>query len=376
MNKIVLINQSSGYLMIDIVNAFEKKYDEVVFMYGSLEILDFPINNNVKISKLMAYNRKSTFLRAITWIVATLQVFFRMLFVYRNYEIVYVTNPPLTYLISLVIRNPFSIIVYDTYPDALKNFGIKESNLFYKQWVNWNKNLFAKSKVIFTLSDGMKECITKYVTEEKIKVIPNWSHSKFFSPIPKSENKFIIEHNLNNKFIVLYSGNIGFTHNVEVIIEVANLLSSEKDIQFLIIGEGGKKHKLLKMATDYGLTNCTFLKWQNTELLPFSLGSADLGIVTLNDETALLSVPSKTYHLMAVGAPLLCIAPKKSELYDLVIKHQNGNCFEKDQLTEIANYIIEIKNNLKEKTKISNNSIQASNYYTELNALKYVEGIQ
>jgi len=376
MNKLLLINQSSGYLMIDIVNAFEKKYDEVVFMYGSLEKLDLPLSKNVKISKLIVYNRKSALRRAITWVVATMQVFFRILFVYRNHEIVYVTNPPLIYLISLIIKRPFSIIVYDTYPDALKNFGIKESNIAYMLWVKWNKIIFAKSKVIFTLSEGMKRCLTKYIDEKKINVIPNWSHSDFFYPIPKSENKFIIENNLIDKFIVLYSGNIGFTHNVEVIIEIANLLSEEENIQFLIIGEGGKKKKIMQMAKDNRLTNCTFLTWQTTELLPFSLGSADLGIVTINNETALLSVPSKTYHLMAVGAPLLCIAPKKSELNELIIKHNNGICFEKDQLAEIANYIIKMKNNPKERIKISNNSISASYYYTELNALKYVEGIQ
>ena len=339
MKKIVLINQTSGYLMIDIVNAFKKQYDEVVFMYGSNETLDNPINEKVRISKLIAYNRNSTILRAFTWFWATIQVFFRLLFVYRKHEIVYVTNPPITYLISLIIRRPFSIIVYDAYPDALKNFGIDEKNIFYKQWEKWNRHLFVKSKRVFTLSEGMKGNLTKYVTEGKIKVIPNWSHTDFFYPIPKVENVFIKEQNLSNKFIVMYSGNIGYTHNVEVIVEVANLLSKEKDIQFLFIGEGGKKQKIQQMVKEYGLGNCSFLTWLNTELLPFSLGSADLAVVTLNDETALLSVPSKTYHLMAVGAPLLCIAPNESELNDLVLKHQNGICFEKEQVLDIVNYI-------------------------------------
>ena len=107
-----------------------------------------------------------------------------------------------------------------------------------------NKRLFARAKHLFTLSDGMRDCLGKYVSKEKIKVIPNWSHSRIFSPIHKTKNIFLKKHNLENQFVVLYSGNIGESHDVEVIIEVANLLSNHTDIKFLIIGEGMKKKKL------------------------------------------------------------------------------------------------------------------------------------
>lgn len=372
MKRVVLINQSSGYLMIDIVNAYEKSYDEVVFMYGSLEILDVNINEKVRISRLISYKRASKISRAFTWIYATIQIFFRLLFVYRNHEIVYVTNPPMSYLVSLLIHRPFSIIVYDTYPDILRNIGIKETNILYKLWTRWNKKLFLRSKMVYTLSEGMKKCLMKYVIEDKIKVIPNWSHPKHFSPIPKTDNLFINEHNLSNKFIVLYSGNIGYTHNLEVIIEVANRLSNDESIEFLIIGEGGKKIKIQQMATEYGLKNCSFLTWQPQSVLPYSLASADLAVITLNDETTLLSVPSKTYHLLAVGVPLLCIAPKESELNSLVLKYKNGICFEKEQLLDIVNYIKELKDSPALRQILIDNSLKASCYYTEQNALKYV----
>lgn len=341
-------------------------------MYGSIERLDIDINENVRMSKLVAYNRKSNIRRAFTWILATIQIFFRLMFIYRKHEILYVTNPPMSYLSSLIVRNPFSIIVYDTYPDVLKNLGIKETNIIYKLWVKWNKKLFSQSRFIFTLSNGMKRSLCRYVSEDKIKVISNWSHLNIFSPISKNDNPFVNGLKLNDKFIVLYSGNIGFSHNVEVIVEVANLLSKDTDIEFLIIGEGGKKQKLQQMVRAYELKNCSFLTWQSKEILPYSLASADLAIVTLNDETALLSVPSKTYHLMAVGAPLLCIAPKKSELNELVSKYNNGACYEKDQLNEIVDYIRKLKNIPLFKQSLSSNSIKASFDFTEKNAMQYI----
>ncbi len=90
--------------------------------------------------------------------------------------------------------------------------------------------------------------------------------------------------NLCEKLIVLYSGNIGFTHNVEVIIKVAKLLSVEDNVEFLIIDEGGKKKLLIEMAKQNNLKNCSFIKWKPHEELLFSLAFADLAFVVLNDK--------------------------------------------------------------------------------------------
>ena len=68
------------------------------------------------------------------------------------------------------------------------------------------------------------------------------------SRIRKTENPFILKHNLLDKFVVMYSGNIGFTHNVESIIEIAEEIKENEDIIFLIIGEGLKKKELNVMG--------------------------------------------------------------------------------------------------------------------------------
>lgn len=357
--------------MVDIVNAYEKCYDEVVFMYGSLDVLDIPLSRKVRISRIIQYNRKSKYWRLFTWSIATLQIFFRLLFVYRSHEIVYVTNPPMSYLVSFLIKRPFSIIVFDAYPDILKNIGIKDTNFIYKLWCTLNRKLFLASKKVYTLSEGMKRCLMKYTPENKIKVIPIWSHPNHFLPITKDENLFIKKYNLQDKFIILYSGNIGYTNTLEVIIEAAHILSDDEDIVFLIIGEGGTKKNLQKKVMEYNIKNCKFLPWLSNDILPHSLASADLAVVTLNDETALLSVPSKTFHLMAVGAPLLCVAPKESELNNLILKHKNGACFEKDHLSDIVSFIKMLKESPSQKDILGKNSYTAARYYTEANALEY-----
>lgn len=372
-DKIVFINQSTGYLMIDIVNAFASQCKETALIAGSIKENERSLNSSTKVDKIVEYNRTSIFKRLLTWVWGTIQIYFKLLFKYRGWYVVYVTNPPLSYLLSLCLKNPFSIIVYDIYPDALTNIGIKETNLLYRKWEKWNNKLFAKADKIFTLSDGMKKQLSLYINNDKIVSIPNWSASTKLHPIKKEDNIFIQNNNLIDKFIVMYSGNIGNTHNVEYIIEVAKKLKDNNNIQFLIIGEGGKKKILENKVAEYELSNCLFLTWQNVDMMPYSLASADIAIVTLNDDTASLSVPSKTYNLLAVGAPLLCIASEKTELHKLVSKYNNGKCFDKKDVEEMSKYILDIYNNSALKKELSDNSLRASELFTYKNAKIYVQ---
>ena len=359
--------------MIDIVNAFVSQYKETALIAGSIKQNERQLNPSTKVDKIIAYNRTSIFKRLLTWIWGTIQIYFKLLFKYRGWYVVYVTNPPLCYLLSLCLKNPFSIIVYDIYPDALTNIGIKETNILYRKWIKWNNKLFAKADVIYTLSSGMKKQLSSYTNDSKIISIPNWSASNNLKPIEKESNIFIKDNNLNDKFIVIYSGNIGNTHNVEYIIEVAKKIKENNNIQFLIIGEGGKKKILENKVAEYGLNNCTFLTWQSVEMMPYSLASADVAVITLNDDTASLSVPSKTYNLLAVGAPLLCIAPKASELNNLISEYNNGRCFDKNDIGEMSKFILDIHNNQELKDELSHNSLEASKQFTYKNAEKYLQ---
>lgn len=373
MKKVVLVNQSSGYLMVDIVNAYAKHYDEVVLLAGSIRVLERPLNEKVRVRHIMSYNRNSSSRRMVSWLWSSVQVFFLLLFKYRKFETIFVTNPPFAYLTGLILKREFSVIVYDTYPDALKNIGISENNPIYTAWEGMNRMIFGKAKNIFTLSESMALQLSEYVPKERITVIPNWSGSAKFGPVSREENPFIAANKLERRFVVLYSGNIGYTHNVEVLTEVAEKLKEETDICFLFIGEGRKKEELVKIAKQKNLDNCRFMTWQSPDILPYSLSAADLGVVTLNDTTAQLSVPSKTYNLMAAGVALLSIAPETSALAQLIQDHKNGRNFNAGQTMEIVDFILQCRNNRKELSVMSENSLKASKKYTYSNAELYLK---
>lgn len=143
--KILIVNQSSGYLTVDVANTFKDHYDEVVVMYGTNRLNERNFHPSIKIQKTVVFDRSSTIKRIWTWSFCTIHLFFLLLIKYRDYHILYYTNPPMAYFNALFFKNPFSIVVFDIYPDALKLAGLKEGSLIYQIWKWVNKKVFNKA---------------------------------------------------------------------------------------------------------------------------------------------------------------------------------------------------------------------------------------
>lgn len=360
MKKIVFVCQSVNYLIIDVVNQFCEEYSHIDLIYGNIDYLDRDLNSKVKLLKIIPYNKKNILSRISTWVISMIQISYHLLFKFRGHEIVYVTNPPVSYFISYFISNTFSIIVFDIYPDALENIGIGKRNYVYRLWTHINKRIFKKAKIIFTLSQGMKTQLSKYTSMDKIRLINNWSGFDNFETNEFLTNTFISNNDLKSKFIITYSGNIGFTHSVESLIEVAFVLSKEKDIIFLFIGEGEKKKILIEKSIEYKLENCLFLTWQDKTNFKLALSASNLGVITINEKSANVSVPSKTYNLMSARLPILCISPENSEIDRLIKRYNNGKTFDINKVEEMAEFILFLKKNKKYYDKLCKNSHQAS----------------
>lgn len=373
--SVLLVNQSSGYLMVDIVNAHveSKKYDKVELFAGQINIRPSVPDPSVHVIKTIKYNKVSTLKRLITWIGAFLHLLFVVWKRGKNCYLVLVSNPPLTVFVPLFTRKKFSFVVYDLYPDSLFSQGfIKKNSPIGRWWTNVNRKVFSKAECVFTLSEDMKRAVAQYVSEDKIKIVYNWAHNEHMKPIEKKENKFLANHNLQDKFIVLYSGNMGMTHDIDIMVDVANRMKDNQRIHFLFIGEGAKKPIIEKKIADYGLTNCTVLPFQPLEVLPYSMGAADIAVVTTDAKQSGLSVPSKTYAHLATGATLLCLAADNTELGKLTKTHCVGKCFGRENMDGIVDFISTLEKDKALLTDYKENSRKTSLLYTPENAKQYV----
>jgi glycosyltransferase involved in cell wall biosynthesis len=259
MKEIVIINQWSSYLTKDIVNEFVKRNFKTVLITGNLSESGVDLEPSVIIHRIFKYNKKNKIKRLFSWGVGTIQILFLLWFRYRREYLVFTSNPPTSAFIASVIKNRFSIQILDIYPDALiAGKFIKPGAFIHNKWVAINKKSFAKANYIFTLTDGMRDTISQYVEAGKIISIHQWPASSPVARIKRDSNPFVSKFNLTDSFVVMYSGNMGLGHHVDILVEVANELKSEKNIVFFFIGEGWLK-ETIQQEYQHGALNPCYL---------------------------------------------------------------------------------------------------------------------
>jgi glycosyltransferase involved in cell wall biosynthesis len=373
MKKVIFVDQATGYLSIDLINEFAKKYDKVILLAGSIRVQDIQLDENVEWIKIYKYNRGGFFLKALSWLVGTIQIVFQIIIRNSKWDVFYTTKPPYAYFLGLISSKKFAIQVLDVYPDVLKLYNVSERNIFYQIWSRLNKIIFKKAHRVYTISDRMMELLLQYADNKKVKVIPLWSGLTNVKPIKRNENKWAIDNGIENKFVVQYSGNVGYTHNVEVMLDVAKRLLKHEHIFFQIIGRGERFDVIKKQLDAENIKNCIALPFQPDEVLNQSLASAHLGVILLDEKIAHVSLPSKIYNLQIVGVPLLCFAPQDSELNYHVKKYNNGACFKESEIDAIADYILILSNDTNKYNQLSSNSLLAAKEFTTYNASKYID---
>ncbi len=372
--SIVFINQSSGYLMIDIINAHVPYYDEIFLLTGFFNPRAKMLDPKVKVKLLKKYNRKSNITKLFSWIIFHFQSLFYIFFIYRKSKLYFVSNPPINVFSPKILQRDYAYLIYDLYPQVfLINNLLESSSILFRFWIYMNKKMFKNAKYIFTISQGMKNQLNYFSKHEKVKVVPIWTHSNFFDKIPESENIFLRDNQIKAKFIVGYCGNLGKTHPLEKIISIAEFLKSYEDIYFLVIGEGEKKSMLKKLKKEKLLTNLEILDFQDTKVFSHVLAAFHIGVVTLEINAKNLSVPSKTFDLMSAGKPILGISAKDSELSSLINKNNIGQNFEQStDVKEISDFILKLKNEHKQYEALCINSKRNSHKFTYLNAKRLI----
>ncbi len=323
------------------------------------------LNKNRKIGRILNY---------ITFVTsALLAVLFS-----RKTPLLIVSNPPFLPVIGAAMKTlrgqRYVFLVHDVYPEIAVKLGyLKEDSIISKLWRKTNKWVCGCADVVIVLGERMKERVRGYVgKQEKLRVIHNWADGNFIKPLKKSDNDFCKKLGLEDKLVVLYSGNIGLFHDLETVIKAAKKLENE-DIVFLFIGEGGKKEKLKKMTEELELKNVLFLPYQPYEKLPYSLTCGDISIVSLERGVEGLAVPSKLYAYLAAGSAVIALVGQGSEVCDIIEEYKCGFRVEQGDVEGLVKAIAALKEDEKllEEMKANARRCFEENFEKEMAVDKY-----
>jgi glycosyltransferase involved in cell wall biosynthesis len=255
------------------------------------------------------------------------------------------TAPPfslgLGWLANLLFGTPYVALMYDLYPDVAVELGVLTKYAWIARW--WdaaNRMIWRRAARIIVLSTSMKARLVAKCPDiaDKIAIIHSWADPTQIVPIAKADNWFAQDHGLVEPFTVLYSGNMGRCHDMDTILQAAQLLR-EQPIKFVFIGDGAKRDLVMAQVEDLGLTNFLFLPYQEKENLTYSLTAGDLSLVSVSEGMEGLVAPSKLYSALATGRPIAAICERHSYLRGLIADAECGHCFANGDGAGLAQFI-------------------------------------
>lgn len=261
-------------------------------------------------------------------------------------DIVYVHMPllPLGYMslfASRARRIPCVFGVKDLSAEALVQAGKLTRGKRFDVIEKCERHLYKSADHIQVPGLSYKQHLLKWdIQESMITVIPDWADHRYIQPMSKY-NEFRKSQGLMDKFVILYSGNMGYSSDLETVLNASLILKSIPSIHFLLIGDGVKRAGLEKKTAEWKLSNVTFLPFQARETFPQVLAAADICLLTLNHEFTGVAAQGKMYNIMAAGRPLLALMDKEACGADLIEDEQIGMVIAPGDSIALANVINE-----------------------------------
>lgn len=175
--------------------------------------------------------------------------------------------------------------------------------------------------------------------------INNWIDEKEIYPLPENHEKVLAfkkKYELENKTVIMYSGNIGLYYDLENLIKVIERFKDRDDVVFAFIGDGTKKKDIEAYASEHSMTNVKFIPYQDKEDLIYSLNAGDVHWVVNAKGIKGISVPSKLYGVMAAGKTVFGVLEEGSEARLIVEDCDCGVCVEPGNYDLIYNELLSV----------------------------------
>lgn len=320
---------------ITVIAAFPKKAKEMTEKYSGKRIVKEKYQNIDILRVRVPEVDKTNKLSRIKYILA---YFFNSIIAITKsgkQDIVYtISQPPilggLLGVIGKIFKNAKLVYnIQDFNPEQIEAVGYSKSKFIIEAARSVDKLSCRLSNKVLVVGRDMQETLKKRFNNKNVPdsiVINNWTNEKEIYPLEKDHprvEEFLSKYDLQNKFVFMYSGNIGLYYDLENIIEVIGKFKDNKEVVFAFVGEGAVKQQLVDYCNYNNVENVKFIPFQDKKDLIYSLNAADAHIVTNAKGIKGVSVPSKVYGVMATGKSIWAVLEEGSEARTLI---EECNC--------------------------------------------------
>ena len=262
-------------------------------------------------------------------------------------------SPPLTlgltgWFTKIIRRAPLVFNIQDVFPDAAIQTGAI-SNKKIIAAAKWLERMsYQRSDAVVLLSQDLRTNIANKIDKkfhQRLHVIPNFVDTSAITPQDRMTT-YRRELGIGDQLVVMYAGNVGFSQSLNLVVDAA---ARFPDIAFVINGDGAARKKLEEDCAQ--LANVYFGDYQPIERLSEVLATGDIHLVPLRAGLASVSVPSKSYSILAAGRPMLAAIDPGTEIPNMLEQSGAGVAVEPDNsaaFIEALSQLVSKRNQLHE----------------------------
>jgi glycosyltransferase involved in cell wall biosynthesis len=173
-----------------------------------------------------------------------------------------------------------------------------------------------------------------------VDVVHNWSDGDSIRPTPIEGHRLRAEWGWQDRFVVLYSGNLGLAHEFETVLDAAELLRDHPRVLFAFVGSGPRRGEVEAGVAARKLANVEMRPHVERESLGESLTAGDVHLITLRERMPGLLVPSKIYGILAAGRPTIYVGPREGEIPAILDGGACGACVRSGDARALAEAIL------------------------------------
>lgn len=263
----------------------------------------------------------------------------------------FLTQPPLFSLWGYVLKRlrgqKLCQIVMDIYPDMAVELGLmKRGSLWMRVLTRLSRFSLRRADQLIAIGRCMKEKLISFgVSSEKIVVIPNWVNAEYVRSLPHEENPFRAEHGWQDKFVLMFAGNIGIPQYFDDILQVCQTLNAQcPNFIFALIGDGVHRADIEAYKIQHRLESIVFLPYQPPRFQTQFLSAADVHFVSLKAGMEGLAVPSKTYSILGAGRPIVYQGSPSGEIARFIGEEDIGTAIPLQAAEALKETILKYKN--------------------------------
>lgn len=237
-------------------------------------------------------------------------------------------------------RAKFIYNIQDFNPEQVMAVNYSKNRLIIGAMMFLDKLSCRQSSLIITVGRDLVQTVNNRFIGKKIPktvMINNWIDEKKIYPVEADHPKVIAfkhQYGLDDKFVIMYSGNIGLYYDLENLMKVIEKFkpgtktADGRDVMFVFVGAGSVLDKLKAYKNEKHMDNVVFIPYQNKEDLIYSLNAADVHWCVNAKGIKGVSCPSKFYGIAAAGKAVLAVLEKGSEIRCIIEETEAGLCSE------------------------------------------------